>query len=73
MNHSNKFVTPIYIDDAIKNAICIGQMNEVTEKLYNDIRNFLAQKFCVAMLETKGETEALLLQNLFDEITRRQL
>jgi hypothetical protein len=70
MNHSNRIGTPQTLDGAIANAICIGPITRVPEQLYIHIKDFLSQKFCIAML-TADEEEAKMLQNLFDEIIRR--
>lgn len=70
MNPSNPFGTPNSLDNAIMNAICIGPVMKVPEHIYQHVRDFLAQKFCTAMLTADDEC-AKQLQDLFDEITRR--
>lgn len=71
MNHSNRIGTPELLEVAIMNAITIGPVMGIHEQLFNHIKDFIAQKFCTAML-LADEEQAKLLQDLFDEITRRQ-
>jgi hypothetical protein len=68
--NNDPFGTPQSLDNAIMNAICMGPCMKVPEQIYAHMKDFLAQKFCIAMLNA-NEKEAKMLQDLFDEIIRR--
>jgi len=63
--------TPKTLDEAIMNAICIGPMNEVQERSYHVLRDFMAQKFSVAYLKTDDPQAFKVLQDLFETLTAR--
>lgn len=65
---SNTKGTPKTLDEAIENAICIGPLSELQERMYHHVRDFLAQKFGIAMLDQ----DELQLEILFEAITRRE-
>ena len=63
--------TPKTLDEAIKFALCVGPLSDVVDRSYFQIKDFLSQRFGVAML-LADEPTAKALQILFDEIVRRE-
>ncbi len=64
--------TPSTLDEAIADAISIGPLSEIHERTYHVIRDFMAQKFATAYMQVgNNEAELLILQNLFEKLTRR--
>lgn len=64
--------TPKTLDEAIKFSLCVGPLSEITERTYLILKDFLSQRFGVAMLlSTNTETETA-LKVLFEEIVRRE-
>lgn len=67
-----KVGTPKTLDEAVQRAICIGPMNEIKERSYHVLKDFMAQKFSIAMAQAElaGEpTERL--EALFKSLTER--
>lgn len=62
--------TPKTLEEAIAFALMVGPLSDCQERLYYQIRDFLAQRFGVAYLQTSGE-ELERLQELFENITRK--
>lgn len=62
--------TPQTLDQAIEDALCIGPLNDVQNRTYLIIKDYLAQKFGTAMLQAK-DSEADRLQQLYQLIIRR--
>lgn len=44
--------TPKTLSEAIENGICNGPMKDVRKNLHDHIRDFLAQRFSTAMLDS---------------------
>jgi hypothetical protein len=61
------------LDEAIWQALCAGPLNQIPERAYSILADFLAQKFAVAYLRAaKSEVDtSSIIQDLFDECTRR--
>lgn len=63
--------TPKNLDEAIMAALMVGPLSQIKERSYHVLKDFLSQRFGVAMLmATNSETETA-LKVLFEEITRR--
>lgn len=60
--------TPKTLQEAIDQALCIGPLSEVRERTFFAVKDFLAQKFGVAMLKA-GAMEDEALRQLFLKIT----
>ncbi len=67
------------LDSAIKNAICIGPLNEVKERSYIVIKDFMANKFQLAIFRmgqwrdgssTRHSPEEILTE-LYESLTKR--
>lgn len=70
---SNNQSTPKTLEEAIENAICFGPANEVKERLYIHVRDFLSQRFGVPYLKHHSDPEMMsALSDLFTAIVRRQ-
>jgi hypothetical protein len=67
----NKPGTPSTLDHAIADAICVGPLNEVPERAYHVLRDFMAQKFGTAYLTATHE-QLVALQAVFEALTRRE-
>lgn len=65
--------TPKTLDEAIKFSLCVGPLNEITERAYLVLKDFLSQRFGVAMLMATNQETETALKVLFEEITRRDL
>lgn len=63
--------TPSTLDEAIRNAICIGPMGDTSDRLYHYIYDFLAQNFGVAFLQAKTSTETERLEKLWSAVIAR--
>lgn len=64
--------TPKNLDEAVRHAICIGPMNEIEERSYHVLKDFMAQNFGVAYLQAEGNEVALnILKDLFGRLTKR--
>lgn len=63
--------TPKTLDEAIKFALCVGPLSSVVDRSYFHIKDFLAQRFGVAMLAENDPRVVELLETLFNEIVRR--
>ena len=63
--------TPKTLDEAIKFALCVGPLSEITERSYLILKDFLSQRFGVAMLLANDPKVEEALKILFEEITRR--
>lgn len=65
--------TPKYMREMIQRSLCIGPLIHLESRAYDHIKDFLSQKFGVAMLHASNQgdlkTEAL-LKELFDEIVK---
>lgn len=62
--------TPKTLDEAIALALMVGPLSEIRERAYLVLKDYLSQKFGVAMLmHTECDT---VLKNLFEDITRRK-
>ena len=66
--------TPKTMEEAITNAICIGPVRETPQRLRSHIRDFLSQKFGVALLNASESPEAeKILNDLWTQITGETL
>ncbi len=66
--------TPKTLDEAIINALCVGPLSEVRDRMYHHVKDFMAQKFGVAMLSpevTSSPEVEKLIQSLFEALTKR--
>ncbi len=63
--------TPKTLDEAITNALCVGPLSELRERLYNHVKDFMAQRFGVAYLGARDAEELKLLESLFEGLTKR--
>lgn len=71
MNNQQPEGTPKTLDEAIMRALMVGPLSQIKERSYLVLKDYLAQKFGVALLlATTPEIESV-LQVLFEEITRR--
>lgn len=62
----NNFGTPNTLRQAIQVSLCVGPLNEIDDRVYNVIKDYLSQHFCAAMLGNEAmENE---LKKLFDRI-----
>ncbi len=66
----NNGATPKTLDEAIMLGICVGPLGDTKNLLYMYIKDFLAQRFQVAMLYAEGD-ELQRLKDLFETIIRR--
>lgn len=66
----DRSATPAILDEAIRNALCVGPLSEVQSRLYSHIRDFMAQKFGVFYLHAEG-FELKRLEELFKILVRR--
>lgn len=64
--------TPHNLEEAIRQAICVGPLAGVKNRAYHTIKDFMAQKFCAAYEEAGENKETLkILEKLFDQLTKR--
>lgn len=70
---SKNFGTPKTLDEAIEQAMCIGPMNEIKERVYKSVRDFVAHKIGPHVLRVDPREEKIAdeFMELFREITRR--
>ena len=61
--------TPSSMREAIMRALCIGPASGVQERLELAMRDYLAQRFGVAMLRTTTPAEQELIKELWNRIT----
>lgn len=61
--------TPLTMKEAIAQALCIGPMSGVQERVELAVRDFLAQRFGVAMLRATTPAEQELLKDLWNRTT----
>jgi hypothetical protein len=62
--------TPKTLDEAIKNALLIGPLDQAISRTHFAIRDFLAQRFGVAYFNVDNPQELERLQTLFESIVR---
>lgn len=60
--------TPKTLQEAIDRALMIGPLSGVQERTFHAVKDFLAQKFGVAMLQNEKSQDAL--KELFEIITK---
>lgn len=72
MNDDLKSGTPSTLDDAVTQALCVGPVSEIRDRSYCVLRDFMAQKFSVAMLKSDDEGTTKILEDLFRELTKRE-
>lgn len=64
--------TPKDLDEAVLHAICIGPINQVRERSYVVLKDYMAQKFAVAYMKADGNPEALkILEDLYAKLIKR--
>lgn len=63
--------TPKTLDEAILQALMVGPLNQIRERAYLVMKDFLAQRFGVAMLKEADPRVVSLLEDLFEEIVKR--
>ncbi len=59
------------IYQAITMALCIGPLNEVEQRLYRDVENFIATCILEAVVNSKTKEEAEVLLKIKDKLLRR--
>lgn len=70
---ANDMGTPKTLEEAIRNALCIGPLAGVEQRVYQHVRDFLSQKFGTAYLENHSEQEVVgILSSLFDKIVKKE-
>ena len=63
--------TPKLMREAVTNALCVGPLSGVTDRVYWAVRDFIAQRFGAAMLDASKSPEMVeALDKLFKEIVR---
>lgn len=63
--------TPKFLHHAIRNALCVGPLKNVEQRLLIHIKDFLAQRFGAAMLEYADSPKVeRVLKELFDSIVK---
>lgn len=67
----DRLSTPTILDDAIRNALCVGPLSEVQDRIYLHVRDFLAQRFGAYFLHAEG-WELQRLEELFKLIVKRE-
>ena len=65
--------TPLSMDEAITQALCIGPMSGIQERVHLAIRDYLAQKFQWAQLRATTAAEQELLTDLWNRITGEKM
>lgn len=65
--------TPLSMQEAITRALCIGPMSGIQERVELAMRDYLAQRFGVAMLRAVSPSEQQLLNDLWNSITGGKL
>lgn len=61
--------TPQTLDQAIEQAICIGPMSELKDRLYHILKDYIANKIQPFMFKTNDEQ---MLSDLFELLTKRE-
>ncbi len=65
--------TPKSLQEAIDRALMIGPLSEVRERTFNQIKDFLAQRFAVAIMNaSKDPIREETLMALFKTITKEE-
>lgn len=67
-----KLGTPKTLQEAIDNGIMFGPLSGIRQNTFETVKDFLAQKFNVAMLKA-GAPEDEALRQLFKAITGEQI
>lgn len=65
--HEESKEAPKTLDETILISICMGPIGKTQERLYQNIRSFLAERFGAAMLD-----DTITLETLFNEIVKRE-
>lgn len=65
--------TPQTLLQAIQNGLTVGDHNQVHDNIYTHVRDFLSQKFAVALLRAENQSTdprtAQMIQELWNKIT----
>lgn len=61
--------TPKTLDEAIHNGLCVGPLSEVVDRTKHCVRDYLAQRFGVAMLKAHTPEQEALVCELWAAIT----
>ena len=64
--------TPKTLFEAVRLALCIGPLNGVEHKMKAYVRDYLAQRFAVAMIRAKTENESKMIEELWQSIIREE-
>lgn len=64
--------TPKNLDDAILQIFCMAPVNMIRERGYYILRDFMAQKFTVTLHKIKHEESLKIVEELFNELTKRE-
>lgn len=75
MTKPKLFVAPKTLDEAIMNALCVGVLKDCPERIYQHVRDFLAQKFGTSIVASDLRLDinnSERLKRLFDEIVIRE-
>lgn len=68
---NNNDGTPKSLDQTIEFTLCFpGTMAEVKSRMHANLRDFLAQRFNVAMLQAKSPEQEKSFEDLFKEIVK---
>jgi hypothetical protein len=62
--------TPKTLREAIKMAICIGPLSDTPERLENNIKDFIRQKFQIVMIKHNSREVETALIELLEGIER---
>jgi hypothetical protein len=61
--------TPKTLQEAIKNALQVGTVEDISERVSHHVRDFLAQKFGVSILKAHTPEQEALICELWAAIT----
>lgn len=73
MNQTTNRGTPQTIDELIVNEMCIGTAATFRERMKNGMRDYLAQKFGVAMMKAHTPEQQAMLEDLWLAITGERM
>jgi hypothetical protein len=59
------------LDEVIIESVCIGPLHQTRERLYFNIKAFISNKFGVALLTENEDRVVVKLNELFQDIVRR--
>lgn len=70
---TNEGGTPKSIDETILNAMCIGIASTFPERMKQGFRDYLAQKFCVALMKCHTPEQKAIVEDLWFAVTGERL